>query len=179
MESTTNELVDIVQEVSEQIDDHKVVLLPVQNRHSSSTPYPLTQERVASLLQSAGYKGEIIETEFRCYVESGAEGWKFRVYFFDDNSTKSGEQKNSIMFNSGWGITAEKVPDLLKAANVFNAKFRYLKAYVVTEEEYSYTESEMSVFGGDGLSDDAFIAALEMFLNLRQSYVSICREMLS
>jgi hypothetical protein len=56
-------------------------------------------------------------------------------------------------------------------------KFRYLKAYVVSEEEYTYTETEMSQYCPEGLSDDGFKALLDMFINLRQSYVAICREM--
>ena len=176
MDTIIDASAEIETENSEQQDAHKVILLPVKNRHTSNTPFPLTPERVAQILQEAGYKGNVIETETRRFVESGAEGTKFRIYFYDDVSTKSGEQQYSIMFNTGWNIKKDEREDFLKAANIFNMRFRYLKAYVVSEDEYAYTEAEMSFFGADGLSDDGFIALLDMFLNLRQSYLSICRE---
>lgn len=60
---------------------NKVILLPIQNRHSSNARYPISAERIALLLQESGYKGSVVETETRKFVESSAEGWKFRVYF--------------------------------------------------------------------------------------------------
>lgn len=164
---------DIVEPVAE----HKVILLPVQNRHTSSTPQPISAERIADLLQAGGYKGSIVETETRRYVESSAEGWKFRVYFFDDGAAKNSHTPTSLMLSAGWGLDQSDIDIISRAANTFNMKFRYLKAYVVNDEEYAYTEAEMSQFCPDGLSDDEFNAFLDMFINLRQSYVSICGEM--
>jgi hypothetical protein len=164
-------------ETNEGQGEHKVILLPVQNRHSSSTRHPVSAERIAQLLQEGGYKGSIIETETRKYVESGAEGWKFRIYFFHDGVSENSEGATSLMFNSGWGMDPGDAEITLKAANIFNMKFRYLKAYVVSEENYTYTEAEMSQFCPDGLSDDEFNSQLEMFINLRQSYVAVCREL--
>jgi len=154
----------------------KVFLLPVQTRPSSTTPLPISAERVAKLLQDAGYKGNIVETETRTFVESSAEGWKFRVYFFDDRS-QSTDYPASFMLSSGWSIDSKDADATFKAANIFNTQFRYLKAYVVVDEEYAYTEAEMSQFCPDGISNDGFNAFLDMFINLRQSYVSICREL--
>lgn len=163
---------------NESSEYHKVILLPVQNRFSSSTPLPVSAERIARLLQDAGYKGSIVETELRTFVESSAEGWRFRIYFFDDNFSDVTDHPTSIMLSAGWGLDQKDVEMISKAANIFNMKFRYLKAYVVAGEEYTYTEAEMSQFCPGGLSDDTFNAFLNMFINLRQSYVSICREFL-
>lgn len=156
---------------------NKVILLPIQNRHSSNTRYPISAERIALLLQESGYKGSVVETETRKFVESSAEGWKFRVYFFNDGQSEEESEFTSLMFSAGWGIDPKDAEVTLKSSNIFNMKFRYLKAYVVSEEEYTYTETEMSQYCPEGLSDDGFKALLDMFINLRQSYVAICREM--
>lgn len=152
----------------------KVVLLPVPKRHDAGFPLPPSPERMAELLQNAGYKGIIIEDDHRRLVESSAEGWKFRVYFYGDRSSETDEHFTSFMFTSGWSLSQEDVGNALKSANIFNMKFRYLKAHVVSGDDYAYTEAEMSQFCPDGISDDQFIALLEMFINLRQSYVTIC-----
>ena len=158
-------------------NNNKVILLPVQNRHPSNTLRPLSPERIAQLLQDNGYKGSVIETDTRTFVESSAEGWKFRVYFFNDLNSQEDDNITSLMFSAGWGIDPKDSEITLKSSNIFNTKFRYLKSYVVNEEEYSYTEAEMSQFCPEGLSDDGFRVLLDMFINLRQSYVTICREL--
>ena len=156
---------------------NRVILLPIQNRHSSTTRYPISAERIALLLQECGYKGSVVETETRKFVESSAEGWKFRIHFFNDGQSEEASDLTSLMFSAGWGLDPKDAEVTLKSTNIFNMKFRYLKAYVVSEDEYTYTETEMSQYCPDGLSDDGFKALLDMFINLRQSYVTICREM--
>ena len=158
-------------------DENNIIKLNVIKKSAGNIAKPISAERIAELLQNTGYKGSIIETETRRFVESSAEGWKFRVYFFNDGQTEGAEDLTSIMFNSGWGMDPKDAEITLKSANIFNMKFRYLKAYVVSEDEYTYTETEMSQYCPDGLSDDGFKALLDMFINLRQSYVTICREM--
>jgi hypothetical protein len=156
--------------------NQKVVLLPVSKRHSAETPLAPSPERMAELLQNAGYKGYVIEDEYRRFVESSAEGWKFRVYFYGEHAKDTGDRFNSFMFTSGWSLQQEDIANALNSANIFNVRFRYLKAYVVSGDDYAYTEAEMSQFCPDGVSDYQFISFLEMFINLRQSYVTIFRE---
>lgn len=160
----------------ETAQEHKVILLPVQNRQTSSTPLPVSPERIAQLLQVGGYKGQIIERDNGSFIESSAEGWKFRVIFFYDRSSNSNPHPTSLMLTAGWALDHDDTEIITKAANIFNMKFRYLKAYVVSDEEYTYTEAEMSHYCPNGMSDDDFNAYLDLFINLRQSYVSICRE---
>lgn len=178
MEELTVSSTASASEGREHAEDDKVILLPIQARPSSGVPLPISVERIAELLQNAGYKGVIVETEDRTFVESSAEGWKFRVFLYDDRKSGSNDYPTSIMLNAGWGLDRADAEAIYKAANIFNMKFRFLKAYVVVEDEYTYTEAEMSLFCPDGLSGDTFNAFLEMFINLRQSYVSICRESL-
>lgn len=160
----------------ETTEEHKVILLPVQNRQTSTTPMPVTPARIAQLLQAGGYKGQIIERDNGSCIESSAEGWKFRVIFYYDHSSDTNPHPTSLMLTAGWALDPDDAAIITKAANIFNMRFRYLKAYVVSEEEYTYTEAEMSHYCPNGMSDDDFNAYLDLFINLRQSYVSICRE---
>lgn len=158
------------------IDVDNIILLPASKKSVGHIPKPISAERAAELLQNAGYKGKVEETETRVYVESASDGWKFRIYFFDDSPANASTPQLSLMLNSGWGVSKVDAQKMQENANIFNSRCRYAKAYVDGNEEYRYTEIEMSHFIIDGMTDDCFTAFVEMFLGLRRTYLNLCKN---
>jgi len=160
-------------------DADNIIQLPVPKKNVGHVTKPLTAERTAELLQNAGYRGKIEETSTRVYVESASDGWKFRVYFYDDSPADALSPQLSFMLNSGWSISQDDVEKIQQAANSFNRQCRYAKAYIDGNEEYRFTEIEMSHFILDGITDDCFFGYIDMFLGLRRTYLNLCKEMTS
>lgn len=131
--------------------------------------------RMSQILQDAGYKAKIEGKDNRKYIMSGAEGWGFKITFYDDAPSGSESNHTSFQFSSGWSIQPEDHVKISEAANAFNRQYRYAKAFVGGEEGYVYTELEMSHYCFDGVSDEAFISFLDLFLGLRRWYVELCK----
>lgn len=140
---------------------------------------PSSLERIAHILQDAGYKAKISGDENFRFIISGTDGWNFKITFHDDAPAGIETRQVSFQFSSGWTIQAEDLVKISEAANAFNRQYRYAKAFVGGNEGYAYTEVEMSHFCYDGVSDDAFISYLELFFYLRRTYVDLCKTIRS
>jgi hypothetical protein len=140
---------------------------------------PCSVDRISSILQDAGYKAKIEGKDNRRYIMSGAEGWNFKITFYDDAPSGSESNHTSFQFSSGWSIQPDDHVKISEAANAFNRQYRYAKAFLGGEEGYVYTELEMSHYCFDGVSDEAFISFLDLFLGLRRWYVDLCKSMRS
>jgi len=136
---------------------------------------PCSIDRISQILQDAGYKAKIEGKDNRRYIMSGAEGWNFKITFYYDAPSGSDSNHTSFQFSSGWSIQLEDLVKISEASNAFNRQYRYAKAFVGGEEGYVYTEIEMSHYCFNGVSDEAFISFLDLFLGLRRWYVDLCK----
>jgi hypothetical protein len=132
-------------------------------------------DRISLILQDAGYKAKIEGKDNRRYIMSGAEGWSFKITFYNDAPSGSDTNHASFQLSAGWSIQLDDLVKISEAANAFNRQYRYAKAFVGGEEGYVYTELEMSHYCFDGISDEAFISFLDLFLGLRRWYVDLCK----
>ena len=161
---------DSSSEISDEVLENKFQLVRLR---------PSSLERIAHILQEAGYKAKISGDESFRFILSGADGWNFKITFHDDAPAGTEIRQESFQFSSGWTIQVEDLVKISEAANTFNRQYRYAKAFVGGNEGYVYTEVEMSHFCYDGVSDDAFISYLELFFYLRRSYVDLCKAVRS
>lgn len=148
----------------------------LENKYHLVRIKPCSIDRISSILQDAGYKAKNEGKDNRRYIISGAEGWNFKITFYDDAPSASGSNHTSFQLSSGWTIQPDDHVKISEAANAFNRQYRYAKAFLGGEEGYVYTELEMSHYCFDGVSDEAFISFLDLFLGLRRCYVDLCKS---
>ena len=164
------EIIELDKPLIEAVSDQEL-----ENKYQLVRIKPCSIERISSILQDAGYKAKIEGKDNRRYIMSGAEGWNFKITFYDDAPSGSESNHTSFQFSSGWSIQPDDHVKISEAANAFNRQYRYAKAFVGGEEGYVYTELEMSHYCFDGISDEAFISFLDLFLGLRRWYVDLCK----
>ena len=168
------EIIELDKPLIEAVSDQEL-----ENKYQLVRIKPCSIERISSILQDAGYKAKIEGKDNRRYIMSGAEGWNFKITFYDDAPSGSESNHTSFQFSSGWSIQPDDHVKISEAANAFNRQYRYAKAFLGGEEGYVYTELEMSHYCFDGVSDEAFISFLDLFLGLRRWYVDLCKSMRS
>ena len=165
------EILELDKPIIEAVSDQEL-----ENKYHLVRMKPCSVDRIASILQDAGYKAKIEGKDNRRYIMSGAEGWNFKITFYDDAPSGSESNHTSFQFSSGWTIQPDDHVKISEAANAFNRQYRYAKAFLGGEEGYVYTELEMSHYCFDGVSDEAFISFLDLFLGLRRWYVDLCKS---
>ena len=165
------EIIELDKPLIEAVSDQEL-----ENKYQLVRIKPCSIERISSILQDAGYKAKIEGKDNRRYIMSGAEGWNFKITFYDDAPSGSESNHTSFQFSSGWSIQPDDHVKISEAANAFNRQYRYAKAFLGGEEGYVYTELEMSHYCFDGVSDEAFISFLDLFLGLRRWYVDLCKS---
>jgi hypothetical protein len=62
---------------------------------------PSSLERIAHILQDAGYKAKISGDENFRFIISGADGWNFKITFHDDAPAGIETRQVSFQFSSG------------------------------------------------------------------------------
>lgn len=121
------------------------------------------QERVAKVMQEAGYRAEIIREGDQARVSSAASGYNFEVYFFgcDDE----GDNCKTVQFYSAFA--PEKKPSL-KAMNDYAAKNRWGRIYLDDDGD-PCIEMDIDLEDG-GMSADLFKDNLEYWEAVLAAY---------
>lgn len=123
----------------------------------------VSAEAIAAFFQEEGYQAKIRKVEDRAWIESAADGQKFRLYLY--GPTKSGEETiyRNFMFDTGYGISlATRVDLLMRSCNRFNHEYRFFKTFVITDEDGGYVGLQMDETSGWGV--EGIKHAFEFFL---------------
>ena len=126
-------------------------------------------EAVAGFLQEEGYRAKI-HNDARTWIESGLVGLKFRIYFYSPFEIEGDTFYRNYMFDAGYAISlGSKVERLAVLCNEFNAEYRFLKAFIVPQEDGGYVALQMdesvSQAGLDGVKNafDFYRRGIEVF----------------
>ena len=129
----------------------------------SETTCGVSAEAIAAFFQEEGYQAKIRKVEDRTWIESGADGLKFRLYLY--GPTKMGEETiyRNFMFDTGYCISLATRVDLLTGhCNRFNHEYRFFKTFVTTDDEGGYVGLQMDETSGWGVEGIKF--AFDFFL---------------
>jgi hypothetical protein len=100
----------------------------------------ITREEMAALLRDAGYRAEIAQGKESKFIRTAMSGYKVAVYFYDCNDDGCAALQLSTLF--------DKAPNLtIHAANDWNAKHRYARAYIDTSDESLFFEYDFVLTG--------------------------------
>ena len=110
----------------------------------------MTGPEVAAWLTKGGYKAALgVDSAGDPMIDSAAEGFSFKVYFYDCESARC----KAIQFSAGFDL---KTPMTLDQINTWNRKNRYLKAYLDDDGD-PYVQYDVNLNAGrtmSGLDDD-------------------------
>lgn len=127
-------------------------------------------EAVAAFFQEEGYRAKICKTEERTWIESGLVGLKFRLHFYSPIEAETEICYRTYMFDAGYSMSlGSKVGRLAVLCSEFNAEYRFLKAFVVPQDDGGYIALQMDESVGlDGLSGfkrafDFYCRGIELF----------------
>lgn len=129
----------------------------------------VSAEAIAAFFQEEGYQAKIRKVEDRAWIDSAAEGQKFRLYLYGPTSTDEGIIYRNFMFDTGYGISLATRVDLLTAhCNRFNHEYRFFKSFVMTDEDGGYVGLQMDETSGWGVEGikyafDFFLKGIKLF----------------
>ncbi|MBL8774056.1 MAG: YbjN domain-containing protein [Phenylobacterium sp.] len=111
----------------------------------------LTAVEYARWLEDNGYKADIQkDKDGDAHVDSGADGLRFSVYFYDCRKDRCAALQYYVGFDKG-----PDTPNLEKV-NAFNREKRYIKAYLDTDGDVSFEYDGNLAPGGtwEAVEDD-------------------------
>ena len=129
----------------------------------------VSAEAIAAFFQEEGYQAKIRKVEGRAWIDSAAEGQKFRIYLYGPTKTDDETTYRNFMFDTGYGISLGTRIDLLTAyCNRFNHEYRFFKTFVVADDEGGYVGLQMDETSGWGIGGikhafDFFLSGIKLF----------------
>ncbi len=110
----------------------------------------MTGPEVAAWLTKGGYKAALGKDDSGDpMIDSAAEGYSFKVYFYDCKDARC----KALQFSAGFDL---KTPTTASHINTWNRKNRYLKAYIDDDGD-PYVQYDVNLNAGrtfSGLDDD-------------------------
>jgi len=123
----------------------------------------ISAEVIAAFFQEEGYQAKIRKVEDRAWIESAADGQKFRLYLYGPTKTDDETIYRNFMFDTGYCISlATRVDLLTQYCNRFNGEYRFFKTFVMTEDGGGYVGLQMDETSGSGIEGIKY--AFEFFL---------------
>jgi len=112
----------------------------------------LSAQSITSFFQEEGYQAKLVHGEERSWIESATLGMKFRIYIYSPIREDGETLYQNFMFDAGHMFTlATRVDHVMDLCNRFNAEFRFLKAFVITENGGGYVCLQLDeMFGAYG-----------------------------